>query len=169
MDMALKLREDIRNTPIRDTTDVEHMDELNTEAQQTLTRVKLLADLFIGEVLSFTGNSKKLQERLDTLSVVVDDVFVNDKEANRKYRIEARKKLDLDLPLGKPHRRPFHWALEFPEVFQSGGFDAICGNPPFQRRTAFDRLAWNGLSGLSGESGLPMEQKVRRTWSPVFI
>ena len=57
VDMALKLRDDIRNTPIRDITDVEHMDELNTEAQQTLTRVKLLADLFIGEVLSFTGNS----------------------------------------------------------------------------------------------------------------
>jgi hypothetical protein len=28
---------------------------------------------------------------------------------------------------------PFHWAVEFPEVFarQNGGFDAIVGNPPF--------------------------------------
>lgn len=28
---------------------------------------------------------------------------------------------------------PFHWELEFPEVFagQAGGFDAIVGNPPF--------------------------------------
>lgn len=28
-------------------------------------------------------------------------------------------------------RRFFHWALEFPEVFSEGGFDAIVGNPPF--------------------------------------
>lgn len=29
--------------------------------------------------------------------------------------------------------RPFHWELEFPEVFsrENGGFDAIVGNPPF--------------------------------------
>jgi hypothetical protein len=25
----------------------------------------------------------------------------------------------------------FHWFLEFPEVFQNGGFDCILGNPPF--------------------------------------
>jgi methylase of polypeptide subunit release factors len=29
-------------------------------------------------------------------------------------------------------RRPFHWPVEFPEVFlHGGGFDAIVGNPPF--------------------------------------
>jgi len=27
--------------------------------------------------------------------------------------------------------RFFHWFLEFPEVFQQGGFDCILGNPPF--------------------------------------
>ena len=29
--------------------------------------------------------------------------------------------------------RPFHWELEFPEVFagDNPGFDAIVGNPPF--------------------------------------
>jgi hypothetical protein len=31
-----------------------------------------------------------------------------------------------------PSLTPFHWEIEFPEVFsQSGGFDAIVGNPPF--------------------------------------
>ncbi|HEY3856709.1 MAG TPA: type IIL restriction-modification enzyme MmeI [Verrucomicrobiae bacterium] len=28
-------------------------------------------------------------------------------------------------------RRLFHWAVEFPEVFQRGGFDALVGNPPY--------------------------------------
>jgi methylase of polypeptide subunit release factors len=37
---------------------------------------------------------------------------------------EARKILE--------GRRPFHWPVEFPEVFlHGGGFDAIVGNPPF--------------------------------------
>jgi hypothetical protein len=33
---------------------------------------------------------------------------------------------------------PFHWELEFPEVFarENGGFDAIVGNPPFMGGTA---------------------------------
>jgi Eco57I restriction-modification methylase len=27
----------------------------------------------------------------------------------------------------------FHWAIEFPEVFASGGFDVLLGNPPWER------------------------------------
>ncbi|CCJ05602.1 Eco57I restriction-modification methylase domain-containing protein [Methylocystis sp. SC2] len=27
----------------------------------------------------------------------------------------------------------FHWPLEFPDVMQSGGFDAVLGNPPWER------------------------------------
>jgi hypothetical protein len=41
-----------------------------------------------------------------------------------EQEVEAQKILD-----GK---RPFHWPVEFPEVFLHGsGFDAIVGNPPF--------------------------------------
>ncbi|EPD1442892.1 Eco57I restriction-modification methylase domain-containing protein, partial [Escherichia coli] len=34
---------------------------------------------------------------------------------------------------GHSVRHPFHWPLEFPEVFirERSGFDAIVGNPPF--------------------------------------
>jgi hypothetical protein len=30
-----------------------------------------------------------------------------------------------------PQYRFFHWFIEFPEVFQNGGFDCVLGNPPF--------------------------------------
>lgn len=126
---ALELREDIRNVTIRDVTDIEYMNTLHQGAQKNLIKVKLLADLFIGDVLTCKVN--KLQNALDSLSTIVDTVLANDYDANRQYRIEAFKKLNTDLPDGKPPRRPFHWALEFPEVFQDGGFDAVCGNPPF--------------------------------------
>ena len=37
------------------------------------------------------------------------------------------------LRAGEHPVTPFHWAIEFPEVFarENGGFDAIIGNPPF--------------------------------------
>ena len=38
-----------------------------------------------------------------------------------------------ELRDGDPPLAPFHWEIEFPEVFERGnpGFDAIVGNPPF--------------------------------------
>ncbi|PZM88941.1 MAG: hypothetical protein DIU79_16125, partial [Actinobacteria bacterium] len=48
---------------------------------------------------------------------------------------EAREKaagwLATDHVPGSFDRRPLHWPLVFPEVFERGGFDAIIGNPPF--------------------------------------
>jgi hypothetical protein len=29
--------------------------------------------------------------------------------------------------------RAFHWPLEFPDVMATGGFDAVLGNPPWER------------------------------------
>ena len=45
---------------------------------------------------------------------------------------EARQ-LAATLGYGAHPIRPFHWEVEFPEVFEGreGGFDAIIGNPPF--------------------------------------
>ncbi|HOL44291.1 MAG TPA: N-6 DNA methylase, partial [Methanothrix sp.] len=31
------------------------------------------------------------------------------------------------------NNRFFHWPLEFPEVFEQGGFDVVLGNPPWER------------------------------------
>ncbi|GAB1488614.1 N-6 DNA methylase [Opitutaceae bacterium] len=38
---------------------------------------------------------------------------------------------------------PFHWGIEFPEVFgrENGGFDSIIGNPPFAGRTTLSESA----------------------------
>ena len=43
-------------------------------------------------------------------------------------------------------KRFFHWFLEFPDVFKSGGFDCILGNPPF--------LGGQKLSGTYGNEYL---------------
>ena len=131
IDEVLKLREQIRSVPIRDITDVQYMERLNSQTQASLVKVKLLADLFIGEVFSFKGRENKFQETLDLLSTDAAAIMEGEDSVLREYHAKAQQKLDEDLPSGKPHRRPFHWAIEFPEVFRNGGFDAICGNPPF--------------------------------------
>jgi type I restriction-modification system DNA methylase subunit len=35
----------------------------------------------------------------------------------------------------KRTHRPFHWFVEFPEVMLAGGFDVVCGNPPYVKRS----------------------------------
>ena len=129
IDEALKLRDELRAVPIRDILDVRTMESLNQQSQDSVVKVKLLADLFISEVFSVKPN--KLADALASLSAIADDVLSNDMETNQEYIHEVRKKINLDLPAGKPSRHPFHWAIEFPEVFRDSGFDAICGNPPF--------------------------------------
>ncbi|MCM1983779.1 Eco57I restriction-modification methylase domain-containing protein [Lyngbya confervoides] len=53
----------------------------------------------------------------------------------RAYRDNIDVPEELAALLGNENVMPFHWELEFPEVFVDGerqGFDAIVGNPPFQ-------------------------------------
>ena len=36
--------------------------------------------------------------------------------------------------IGASQRHPFfHWPLEFPDVFEQGGFDVVLGNPPWDQ------------------------------------
>ena len=53
-------------------------------------------------------------------------------------------------------QRFFHWFLEFPEVFQQGGFDCILGNPPF--------LGGQKLSGTYGDNFLEF---IKYEYSPI--
>jgi len=43
----------------------------------------------------------------------------------------TQKVVDAANKLGE-EKRFFHWCLEFPEVFEQGGFDCVLGNPPWE-------------------------------------
>jgi hypothetical protein len=82
---------------------------------------------------------KDLRDRADLLvSSYLADVKKSEREDLRNYLLMvANGRADIDdfqrrdLP-DLAQLRPFHWELEFPEVFLEGaGFDAIVGNPPF--------------------------------------
>jgi hypothetical protein len=55
------------------------------------------------------------------------------RELNKGMSAEQIAAIRSELAAGPKGIRPFHWELEFPEVFQDGrgGFDAFVGNPPF--------------------------------------
>ena len=111
------------------------------DAELETGRVRLLADLVAGAALTNAGKGERgmrdgsmsaadLARRLDT--------------AEAEARLKAKEWLDTDRPDGSFERRPLHWPLVFPEVFEKDGFDAVIGNPPF--------LGGQKLTGALGES-----------------
>src|SRR5690606_8525865 len=88
---------------------------------------------FIGEMFAAGGTGATLENALASLAVQAGMAIDGDQETQAAMRRRAAAALASDLPVGKPPRRPFHWPLEFPEVFADGkdGFDAMVGNPPF--------------------------------------
>jgi len=130
---AIELRQRLRETPIRDIRDVEVMAHLDADARQRLEVPELIADAFIGEMFAAGGTGAALESALASLAVQAGRAIDGDQETQAAMRRRAAAALATDLPAGKPSRRPFHWPLEFPEVFtqQRCGFDALIGNPPF--------------------------------------
>jgi hypothetical protein len=128
---VLTLRKQLRETPIRDIRDVKYMERLDQQARQKLEHIEHIADAMIGEALASGGGQRTLDTAMDNLSMWAAAYIEGDNDTERKVIAKARKSLIIDLPAGKAPRKPFHWVLEFPEVFERGGFDGIVGNPPF--------------------------------------
>ena len=125
---ALGLRAQLRSKPVRDINDVQFMATLDKKARQALEIPHLISDALIGELFGGGGQPNTIG-----LSIEVGQA-IEDPDTNRASLVRrARNGLQTDLPTRMRSRRPFHWPLEFPEVFhrENGGFDAIVGNPPF--------------------------------------
>lgn len=129
---AIEIRRRLRETPIRDIRDVEAMARLDAEARRVLEAPERVADALVGEALR-TGGGAALEAALQALAIEAQGYLDGDEDAEDAVVRRARDALAVDLPQGKPPRRPCHWPLEFPEVFarENGGFDAFIGNPPF--------------------------------------
>src|SRR5437763_12299029 len=103
--------------------------------------VKLGADLLIATALSDTKRRELLEGTIHVRYTVQVGAF---EDARREKFTEAhREKLRQDFKEMREEvddllkgRRPFHWPLEFPEVFAIGleeerGLSAVVSNPPF--------------------------------------
>jgi hypothetical protein len=129
VDEALKLRLDLRTRPINDIRDVEVMAGLDELARAKLSLPSIVADALVGLCLESQGKA------VDTtmLSIRVGNALHSIKPDVGPLTEIASRSLATDAPARRSVRRPFHWPLEFPEIFsrENPGFDTIVGNPPF--------------------------------------
>lgn len=131
---AKKERLELRETRIRDIRDIRVQMHHLEKADAATFRLKEYADYFIGTVLTSGKPSKKTFKEWDAAAMQGYSLLnpATDSFASAQEKRRAIVMLSHDLPIGKTQaRHPFHWAIEFPEVFAQGGFNAIVGNPPF--------------------------------------
>ena len=130
---AIELRQRLREMPIRDIRDVEAMERLDAKARHLLDIPEQVADAMIGEVFRLGGSDNALENALTSLALQAERYLNGDAASGKEILRRSVDTLSSDLVAGRSRRRPFHWVLEFPEIFtgESGGFHAITGNPPF--------------------------------------
>lgn len=129
---ALVEREAIRTGRSRDIKDISLLQQHYRKSEELTRRIKEYADFFIGEVLVAGKPGKKTDAKLDAAAMEGADLIDGDSLNVVYLHNRTKANLAYDLPAGQTApRRPFHWAIEFPEVFAQGGFNAIVGNPPF--------------------------------------
>ena len=123
---ALDQRRQIREAP--DSTSEALLRERLTAADGFLDPGRRYGDLVISAFFA-ADNDRRRKERLESLS---DDLAAQ----RSQFDVSRHQRLDAAVGglRGGPHPVvPFHWEIEFPEVFDraNGGFDAFVGNPPF--------------------------------------
>jgi hypothetical protein len=124
VDKALELRRRIER--LADSDDGLEKSRLLQESDKAIDRVRMIGDCVIAAFFASdkaAGRKAKLKEYWG----LVERALVGTGDTEALEEIVAK----LRIP---PHGlSPFHWELEFPEVFarDNAGFDAIVGNPPF--------------------------------------
>ena len=115
---------------------------INSDA---LKHLKIMADL---QIMPFFLKKTETNKNL----------LLTDSQYFRYLRGESRipDVMEMKTIENAVNYRFFHWFLEFPEVFQKGGFDCILGNPPF--------LGGQKLSGSFGNNYL---ECIKHLYDPI--
>ena len=105
----------------RESATADELDALKNRSDSELRGVRVYGDLVLLAFFKGTKPAEREQVREEHAAYVLSD------QADR-YRDEIEAWRTADPPLA-----PFHWEIEFPEVFEreNPGFDAVVGNPPF--------------------------------------
>jgi hypothetical protein len=110
-----------------DTTPYETQQQRLAKADEYLVDARRAGDMLVA---AFFAASKQRAREADRIA----------KGRLVKRALESFSDLQADDEVTKCLRQlrangvmPFHWEIEFPEVFRRGGFDVIVGNPPFMR------------------------------------
>lgn len=145
---SAELRGKIESSVVRDPREAASKTAQLAESDALTSRLKTAADAVVGAALSTPESTEDDEDdeddvidfemRLNSIAETVDE-FLRDGEGSQS---EGQLLNTVDVWLRGNRARPlhpFHWPLEFPEVMNRGGFDAVIGNPPFiggQRQTS---------------------------------
>ena len=133
------VRERIEATDAVDLREVEQKATALAGAERKLRALKVVGDLVVGAALEEAAGKGKARTTVEAAADEIREALAaedDDRRAALLTRVEARAGDALlagRAPRAPDPPQPLHWVLEFPEVFEreSGGFDAIVGNPPF--------------------------------------
>lgn len=106
-----------------DLTNLERVDGLVELASEASASYRAFA---VAQEIGDDQGAKQTREHLGATIQEVRSVL------NGWWHQAATPNTDLDAYLDV--HRPFHWFIEFPEVFEAGGFDVVVGNPPYLQR-----------------------------------
>jgi hypothetical protein len=154
---ALELRQRLRAIRILDIDDVRAMARIDKEANDQLGRPELAADLLVGTAIATAQERDEvLDKRLVSLTDELKRGIAGDVDTKRLEK-QARELLDVDCPDQLLPRRPFHWAIEFPEVFERELKAIWCSKSSRATFPGFARLTTQQTEPYDGSaSGLPL-------------
>ncbi len=124
VDVAMELRSRIDG--MADSDDTKEKERLLREADAALDDVRLIGNVVVASF--FAREKPKDRDNLRVANAGVIELWLKDQAPRSDV-----EQLAASLREDKHPVTPFHWELEFPEVFlrDSGGFDTFVGNPPF--------------------------------------
>lgn len=122
-DELLRLREALNNRKQEDSSDVEEAEEEYRKLEKMERQFKdwLMADVWTAAFfIEKTETDLNLYPTNVTLEQLRENEKVNEALIERVLKIADQYHF-------------FHYHLEFPEVFEKGGFDCLLGNPPWEK------------------------------------
>jgi len=101
-------------------------------ADEALEPIRQAGDLLVAAFFNGTKDRERQENRNTYLGLLA--AWKQNLDVNAQLQIQ---KILSDIKKSDKPIFPFHWDIEFPEVFtgENGGFDAIVGNPPFMGGT----------------------------------
>jgi hypothetical protein len=127
---AGKKRRQLEGLSSNDHTQIETKNRLHAEAEAATAEAKAIADCLIALELRGLDGDAYANAR-ETEAEQVQRLLKQDADASIAQLPSSDSKLLAHANERLLGRRPFHWPVEFPEVFRNGGFDVFCGNPPY--------------------------------------
>ena len=111
------------------------------EAAARLDDIKALAGEVAVAYERFVAEQAESSDSIDSKQALAER-FDNARECCHELLHEVRG----TTPYGQwiESHQPFHWFVEFPSVWQNGGFDVVIGNPPYIKKSLVTDYTWFG-------------------------